>query len=75
MALPFPLIPVLVGAAVGAAVTYIFTARSARKQITDALQELGETVEAGADKVKTAAEDTADAASDAAKKVASKIGD
>ncbi len=63
MVLPFRLIPVLIGAAIGSVVTYILTSRNARKQLSDGLGEVGDTVE-----------DAADAVSDAAKKAASKMG-
>ena len=75
MALPFPLIPVLIGAALGAAVTYILTTRNARKQITDTLQDLGDSVEAGAEKIKNAAADVAEETAETAKDVASKVVD
>ncbi len=72
MALPFPLIPVLVGAAVGSAVTYILTSRKARKQLTDSLDDLGDAVDGVANKAKDVVEDAADVVSDAATKAASK---
>jgi len=75
MALPFPLIPVLIGAAAGAAVTYILTSRSARKQITQALQDLEGSAETGAEELKAAASDKLDEAADAVKKAASKLDD
>ena len=73
MALPFPLVPVLVGAAVGAVITYILTARSARNQFTDTLQDLGESIEAGAKKAKTVAADTVEEAAGVVKDAASKV--
>lgn len=75
MALPFPVIPVLVGAAIGAAVTYFLANRNARNQITNALQDLGNTVEAAMAKVKNVASDAVEDATDAAKKAASKVTD
>jgi hypothetical protein len=70
-----PLVPVLIGAALGAAVTYVLTTRNARKQLASALQNLGDSVEAGAEKVKSVASDAAADAQKAAKKAASKVTD
>jgi len=68
MALPFPLIPVLIGAAVGSAVTYILTSRKAGKRLTDSLDGIGDAAEGVAAKAKNAVEDAADAATKAAPK-------
>ena len=68
-----PLIPLLIGAAAGAAVTYILiTKKDARNRIANAAQDLTDSVEAGAGKVKSAVSDVVDDATQAVKDVASK---
>ena len=73
MALPFPLLPVLIGAAVGSAVTYILTTRGIRKQLTDTLQDVGDAADDGVHEIRQRVEDVAESATDAAHKTASKI--
>jgi hypothetical protein len=74
MALPFPLVPVLIGAAVGAAITYVLTKRGVRKQIADSLEDLGDSVAAEAQEWTSAAKDKVEGATKTVKKTASKIG-
>ncbi|MGB5831005.1 MAG: YtxH domain-containing protein [Thiohalocapsa sp.] len=71
MALPFPLIPVLIGAAIGSLVTYILTARNARNQLTDAFDDIGDAAHDAVKKGADVAENTADAVGDAARKASS----
>ena len=73
----FPVIPVLVGGAVVAAVAYFIVTRNpnAKKQLTDAAQDLGDSVQAGAEKLKDVVSDTVDDASKALKDVASDVKD
>jgi hypothetical protein len=73
MALPFPVVPVLIGAAIGAAVTYVLTTRSARKQITAAFEDAGDSLASGAKKATSTLSDAVEGATDAAKEVASNI--
>lgn len=73
MALPFPIVPVLVGAAVGAAVTYLLTKVKARKDIMDSLEDLGDAVSDEAERVADAASEGIEEVSGAAKRTASKI--
>lgn len=65
-----PIVPVLIGAAVGAAVTYIVMDKSFRKRLSDSVHDLGDTVQSRVRDAKRGAtdvlEDTADAAKDAA---------
>jgi len=65
----------LVGAAVGAAVTYLLTSRSTRGKITNALEDFGNTLEEEADELSSAAADKVQKATQAAKNAASKIVD
>lgn len=70
----YPLIPFVIGAAAGAAVTYfLVTNKEARKRLTDAAQEMGESVQTGADKLTKVVSDKMDDASKAVKDAASKI--
>ena len=71
----FPLIPVLAGAAALAAVAYIVATRNpnAKKQLTNAAQDLGDSVQAGAEKLKDVVSDTIDDAGKAAEDVASNV--
>ena len=73
----FPLIPVLVGAAAVAAVAYFVTTRnpSAKKQLTEVAQDLGDSVQAGAEKIKDVVSDTVDDAGKVVKDVASDVKD
>ncbi len=71
--MPLPLIPLLIGAAIGAAVTYIITNRDSQNRLTNAAQDVGDSVQAGADKLKRVVSDTVDDASSAVKDVASKV--
>ena len=71
----FPLIPVLAGAAALAAVAYIVATRNpnAKKQLTNAAQDLGDSVQAGAEKLKDVVSDTIDDAGKAAEDAASSV--
>lgn len=71
----FPLIPVLAGAAALAAVAYIVATRNpnAKKQLTNAAQDLGDSVQAGAEKLKDVVSDTIDDAGKTAEDVASSV--
>jgi gas vesicle protein len=72
MALPF--FPLLIGAAVGAAATYILmTKKDARNRITNAAQDLTDTVEAKAGKVTSAVSDAMEDATKVVKDAASKV--
>jgi hypothetical protein len=73
MPLPFPILPVLIGAAIGAAVTYVLTSRSAKKQIADALDDVGETLGPKAKRAASSLSDTVDAATDTAKEAVSRV--
>lgn len=68
-----PLLPFLLGAATGAALTYIISNRGARRRLTSAAEEMGDVVQARAEKIKSAASDTVDKATAAAKDAASKV--
>lgn len=70
----FPLIPVLVGAAAVGAVTYFIITRNpnAKKQLTNAAQDLGDSVQAGAEKLTEIVSDTVD---DAGKAVSDTVDD
>ena len=72
--MPLPLIPLLIGAAAGAAITYVVMNRSSRNPFKNAAQDLTDSVEGGASKVTSAVsgamEDASRAVKDAAKKVA-----
>ncbi len=71
----FPLIPALVGAAAVAAVTYFITTKSSQKRITSAAREMGDSVQSGADKLKSVVSETADDASKAVKGAAADVKD
>ena len=73
MALPFPIVPVLIGAAVGSAVTYLLTKARARKDVMDSLEDLGDAVTDEAERVADAASEGIEEAAGAAKRAASKI--
>jgi gas vesicle protein len=73
MALPFPLIPVLVGAAAGAAITFLLTKASARRRLRDSLEDLGDSVVESAEDARDAAEDAFDEASGKAEEIVSKV--
>lgn len=68
-----PLIPLLIGAAAGAAITYVVMNRRARNSIKDAAQDLTDSVEGEAGRVTSAVtgamEDATKVVKDAAKKV------
>lgn len=68
-----PLIPFLLGAAAGAAVTYILTTGGARNRIASAAQDLGDSVQAKAETVKSVVSDSVEGATAAAKDAASKV--
>ena len=71
----FPLIPVLVGTAALAAVAYIVVKRNpdTKKQLTNAAQDLGDSVQAGAEKVKAVVADTIDDAEKTVEDMASSV--
>ncbi len=72
----FPLIPILIGAAAGAAVTYYLTTnKDARKRLTDVAQDVGSSVQAEADKLSRVVADKTDDASKAVKDAASNAKD
>ena len=72
----FPLIPVLIGAAAGAAVTYyLITNRDARKRLADAAQDMSESVQSGAERFSRVVTEKMDDASKAVKDTASKATD
>jgi len=72
----FPLIPVLIGAAVGAAVTYYLTTnKDARKRLSDAAQDVSGSVQARADQFTKIVSDKMDDASKAVKDAASQAKD
>lgn len=67
--MPIPLIPVLIGAAAGAAVTYLIMAGKSPKNLADAAQDVGATVQSNARRVGSAMTDAVDDASGAVKGV------
>lgn len=72
----FPLLPMLIGAAAGAAVTYYLTTnKDARKRLVDAAQDVGNTVQAEADKLSRVVSDKVDDASKAVQDAASNAKD
>ncbi len=72
----FPLIPALIGAAAGAAVTYyLITNKNARQRLADAAQDMGDTVQTGADKLTKTVTDTVDDASKVVKDAAAQAKD
>jgi hypothetical protein len=72
MALPFPIVPVLIGAAVGAAITYVLTKARSRRDIMGTLEELEDTVSDSVAEAKDTAAKGVDEATKAAKKTVSK---
>ena len=68
-----PLIPFLLGAATGAAVTYMFVTGSTRDRIATAAQDVGDVVQAKAKQAKSVVSDNLEEAVEAAKGAASKV--
>jgi len=62
-----PIMPVLIGAAVGAAVTYVIMDKSFRKRMSDSVHDFGDTVESRVRHAKRGATEVLDDASDAPK--------
>ena len=67
-----PLVPVLIGAAVGAAVTYLILNSRSGNPLGNVAQELTDSVESGAGKVKSAVSGAVDDAATAVKGAANK---
>ncbi len=68
-----PVFPFLLGVATGAAVTYMLSNKGSRKRLTSAAEEMGDAVQARAERVKSAVSDTVDDATSAVKDAASKV--
>ncbi len=68
-----PLVPLLIGAAVGAAITYFAMTRSSRNPLKGAAQDLTDSVEDGASQVTSAVSDVMEDATRAVKGVAKKV--
>ena len=62
-----PLIPVLIGAAAGAAITYMLMVGRVRRSLADTVQDVGDTVQSKARRVKDTVTDVVDDATDAVK--------
>jgi archaellum component FlaG (FlaF/FlaG flagellin family) len=66
-----PIVPVLIGAAVGAAITYVIMDKSFQKRLSDSAHDLGDTIQSRVKRAKRSAtdvvDDVADAAEDAAR--------
>ncbi|MGB5736832.1 MAG: YtxH domain-containing protein [Thiohalocapsa sp.] len=65
-----PIIPVLIGAAVGVAGTYVIMDKSFRKRLSDSVHDLGDTVQSRVKHAKHGAAEIVDHATDAAKDAA-----
>ena len=72
----FPLIPVLIGAGAVAAVTYyLVNNKRSQNRISEAAQDLGDSVQAGAEKLERVASDAVDDARAAVEDAASSVKD
>jgi hypothetical protein len=63
----------LIGAAIGAAVTYVLTKRSARMQVTDAFDDVGQTLAPRAKRAASALSDAVEEVTDTAKEAVSRV--
>jgi len=68
-----PLIPVLIGAAAGAAITYVLLNSRSRNPLGNTARDLTDSVESGAGKVKSAVTGAVDDATKAVKNAANKV--
>ena len=68
-----PLVPVLIGAAAGAAITYVVLKSRSRKPLGNAARDLTDRVESGASKVTSAVSGAVEDASRAVKDAANKV--
>ena len=68
-----PLVPVLIGAAAGAAITYFILNSSSRNPMGNAARDLTDSVESGAGKVTSAVSGAVEDASRAVKDAANKV--
>jgi hypothetical protein len=66
-----PILPLLVGAAAGAVVTYVIMDKSFRKRLSESVHELGDSVQSRVKHAKRGASEILDDAADAAKDAAS----
>lgn len=71
--MPLPLVPLLIGAAAGAAITYVVMTRRSRDAFKNAAQDLTSSVGDGASKVTSAVSDVVEDATKAVKSAAKKV--
>ena len=73
--MPFPIVPALIGAAVGSFVTDLAMSSRFQRKLSHSVQDLGDSLESGARRAKRRVSDVADGAADTVKEATTAVND